>query len=125
MDIKPDFEKGNGLIPAVVQDYSSGMVLMTAYMNEEAWLKTLETGYAHFFSRERKKLWKKGESSGNLQIVKSVFIDCDNDTVLLKVEQIGGAACHLGYDTCFFREIKNGTAVITGKKIFNPDDVYN
>jgi phosphoribosyl-AMP cyclohydrolase len=124
MEINPDFIKGNGLIPVIVQDYLSGNVLMMAYMNDEAWKKTLETGTACFYSRARKKLWKKGESSGNIQNVKSVYIDCDNDTVLLKVEQIGGAACHMGYESCFFREIKDGKAEIKSKRIFNPEEVY-
>ncbi len=124
MSIKINFEKGNGLVPAIIQDYETNEVLMMAYMNEEAWNKTNETGKAHFFSRERKKLWMKGESSGNIQNVKSIFVDCDNDTILLKVEQIGGAACHTGHKSCFFTEIKNGIPVITGKPIFDPEEVY-
>ncbi|MBW6486561.1 MAG: phosphoribosyl-AMP cyclohydrolase, partial [Syntrophobacterales bacterium] len=87
---EPDFEKGKGLVPAVVQDYETGDVLMVAYMNREAWQKTLETGKAHYWSRSRQSLWLKGETSGNFQIVREVRIDCDDDTVLLKVDQIGG-----------------------------------
>ena len=118
-----DFEKMDGLVPAIIQDAESGKVLMLAYMNEIAWNKTLETGKAWFYSRSRDKQWMKGEESGNVQIVKEVFIDCDNDTVLLKVEQVGKAACHKGYVSCFFRKI-NGEVKIVDEKIFDPDTVY-
>ncbi len=125
MEIKLDFSKGNGLLPAIVQDYKTGKVLMLAYINEEAWQKTLETGEAHYWSRSRKELWHKGESSGNVQRIKAIFIDCDNDTVLFQVEQIGGAACHLGYESCFHKKVeKNGTYQIIGRKIFDPKEVY-
>ena len=113
-----DFEKMDGLIPAIIQDAESGKVLMLAYMNEIAWNKTLETGKAWFYSRSRDKQWMKGEESGNVQIVKEVFIDCDNDTVLLKVEQVGKAACHKGYVSCFFRKI-NGEVKIVDEKMLN------
>jgi phosphoribosyl-AMP cyclohydrolase len=95
--IKLDFEKQDGLIPVIAQDYISGEVLMVAYMNEESWKLTLETNIAHYWSRSRSKLWKKGESSGNLQEVKEIRVDCDDDTVVIKVNQIGNAACHQGY----------------------------
>ncbi len=104
MELKFD-EKG--LVCAIAQDYESGEVLMQAYMNKEAYLLTLETGYAHYFSRSRQKLWKKGETSGHFQKVKSIYVDCDGDCVLMKVEQIG-VACHTGNYSCFFNEIKNG-----------------
>lgn len=122
---EPDFEKQGGLIPAIIQDYKTGVVLMLGYMNREAWLKTLETGNATFWSRSRNKLWIKGESSGHVQLVKGIYLDCDSDTVLLKVEQVGGAACHTGYQSCFYREImKNGEVKISGEKVFNPEEVY-
>ncbi len=121
---KPDFEKGNGLVPVIVQDSTDGTVLMLAYMNEEAWDKTWETGEAHYWSRSRKKLWHKGGTSGNVQKVREIFIDCDDDTVLLKVEQIGGAACHTGYRTCFYRKLEDERVDIVAEKIFDPKEVY-
>lgn len=122
---EPDFEKQGGLIPAIIQDFETGVVLMLGYMNREAWLKTLESGNATFWSRSRNKLWIKGESSGHVQLVKGIYLDCDSDTVLLKVEQVGGAACHTGYQSCFYREItKNGEVKISGEKVFNPEEVY-
>ena len=123
--IELDFSKGNGLLPAIVQEYDTGDVLMLAYINEEAWNKTLETGEAHFFSRSRNKLWHKGESSGHVQKIKAVYADCDNDTVLFQVEQLGGAACHTGYKSCFHKKInKNGDVTIEGDKVFDPEKVY-
>jgi phosphoribosyl-AMP cyclohydrolase len=122
--VEPDFEKGNGLVPVVVQDDETGDVLMLAYMNREAWLKTLESGKATFWSRSRNSLWLKGETSGNVQIVKSVFIDCDDDTILLKVDQIGGAACHTGYKSCFYRKVVGSETEIIGEPIFDPGEVY-
>ncbi len=119
-----DFARGNGLIPAVVQDWKTGDVLMVAYMNAESWAKTLETGSACFWSRSRKKLWLKGETSGHVQRVKEIFLDCDNDAILLKVEQVGGAACHTGYRTCFYRKIVNGDTEIVGRPVFDPQEVY-
>jgi phosphoribosyl-AMP cyclohydrolase len=120
-----DFNKTGGLIPAIAQDHETGDVLMLAYMNEHAWKETLESGMATYYSRSRQTLWKKGETSGNRQVVKEIRVDCDNDTVLLKVEQIGGAACHLGYRSCFFRKTdKNGDTVIVEQKIFDPEKVY-
>ncbi len=112
----------NGLVVAVVQDLN-GIVLMVAYMNREAIEKTLLTGKMHYYSRSRKKLWLKGESSGNFQIVKGIYIDCDNDALLFKVQQEGGA-CHEGYYSCFYRKFENKNFQIVEKKIFDPEDVY-
>lgn len=106
--IELDFEKGGGLIPAIVQDVKTGEVLMLAYMNKEAWQKTLDTKKAHYWSRTRKKIWLKGETSGHIQLVKNIHVDCDNDTILLKVEQVGHTACHTGHRSCFFKEITEG-----------------
>ena len=122
----PDFARGDkGLLPAIAQDASSGKVLMLAWMNEESYTETLRTGKAVYFSRSRNRLWYKGEESGNEQIVRSVLIDCDADTILLKVEQLGGAACHEGYQSCFFRQLSpSGSVEIVGQKVFDPKDVY-
>ena len=124
MKAEPDFSKNNGLIPAIAQDNESGEVLMLAWMNPEAWEETIKGGYAVYWSRSRNRLWKKGESSGNFQIVKDILLDCDNDTVLLKVDQIGKAACHTGRRSCFYKKIENGSVSIISKPLFNPDDVY-
>ena len=123
-DFRPDFAKGNGLIPAIAQDDTTGEVLMLAYMNEEAWLKTLETGDAHYYSRSRNTLWHKGGTSGMVQKVRSIRLDCDSDAVVLRIEQRGGAACHTGRRSCFYREYKNGEVSLCDPQIFNPDDVY-
>jgi phosphoribosyl-AMP cyclohydrolase len=123
--VKIDFAKGNGLVPVIVQDYQSRDVLMVAYMNEEAWKKTQATGKAHYYSRSRKGPWFKGEESGNFQEVKEVFIDCDNDTLLLQVNQIGGAACHEGYRSCFFRKGDKGDWKVIAERVFDPKEVYN
>ncbi len=122
--IKLDFNKVDGLIPAIVQDDKTNEVLMLAFMNEKAWEATLSTGKATYYSRSRQKLWIKGESSGNMQIVKEIRIDCDNDTVLLKVEQIGQAACHTGHKSCFYQKVENGTIRVIGKPLFDPEEVY-
>jgi len=123
--VKLDFGKTGGLVPAIVQDFKTGDVLMLAYMNKAAWEQTLSSGKATYFSRSRQKLWIKGNTSGNRQIVKEIRIDCDNDTVLLKVEQIGGAACHTGYRSCFYKKINpEGATEITGKPVFDPEEVY-
>lgn len=122
--IKLDFTKFDGLLPVIAQDDETGEVLMLAFMNEEAWHMTLSTGKATYFSRSRQKLWVKGESSGHVQLVKEIRIDCDDDTVLLKVEQLGGAACHKGYKSCFFRKVENNEAVITAETVFDPKEVY-
>ncbi|MFH2066397.1 MAG: phosphoribosyl-AMP cyclohydrolase [Pseudomonadota bacterium] len=124
MTIKLDFSKCNGLLPAVVQDYETGEVLMLAFMNEEAWESTLATGKATYYSRSRKKLWLKGETSGHVQMVREIRIDCDNDTVLLKVKQVGGAACHTGYQSCFHKKVEDGAIRISGQLVFNPEEVY-
>lgn len=122
--IELDFSKVDGLVPAIVQDYATGEVLMLAFMNQAAWQATLETGKATYYSRSRKKLWVKGESSGHVQIVKDIRIDCDNDTVLLKVEQIGGAACHTGHRSCFYQQVADGTITVTDTPVFDPKEVY-
>ncbi len=123
--VELDFNKTGGLIPAIAQDHGTGEVLMLAYMNEDAWNETLASGTATYFSRSRKALWKKGETSGHVQVVKEIRIDCDNDTVLLKVEQKGGAACHLGYKSCFFRKtVKGEDPVVVEQRIFDPKKVY-
>jgi phosphoribosyl-AMP cyclohydrolase len=123
--LMPDFEKGKGLVPAVVQEHRSGKVLMLAYVNRLAWERTLETGEAHYWSRSRNELWHKGATSGNVQKVMEIFVDCDQDTVLFKVEQVGGAACHTGYESCFYRKVgRDGTASVVGVKVFDPEKVY-
>jgi len=119
-----NFEKCGGLVPTIVQDFETGEVLMLAFMNEEAWQETLNTGQATYWSRTRQELWVKGQTSGNVQLVKEIRIDCDDDTVLLKVEQIGGAACHTGYRSCFFKEVADGSIRVVGEKIFEPEEVY-
>ncbi len=123
--IELNFDKMDGLIPAVVQDYQTGEVLMLAFMNREAWNETLATGKATYYSRTRQTLWVKGNTSGNLQWVKEIRIDCDDDTVVLKVEQVGGAACHTGHRSCFFKKVKNGSVQVEGEPVFNPEEVYN
>ncbi len=121
---KLDFDKAGGLVPAVVQDADTGEVLMLAYMNEEALRRTLETGKAWFFSRSRNKFWMKGESSGHVQEVREVRVDCDADAVLLRVRQVGGAACHTGHRSCFYRRVENGALVEDEGKVFDPEEVY-
>lgn len=118
------FEKGNGMVPAIVQDHESGDVLMLAYINDEAWQKTIETGKAHFFSRSRNRIWLKGETSGHQQLIKEILVDCDEDTVIFKVEQLGKAACHKGYRSCFFRKLEGDSLVVTDKPVFDPQEVY-
>jgi phosphoribosyl-AMP cyclohydrolase len=115
----------SGLIPAIIQDARTGEVLMMAWMNRDSLQKTIDTGKTHFFSRSRGKLWLKGESSGHVQHVKSISVDCDQDVLLVKVEQVG-AACHEGYYSCFFREVEDGGAKlkVTGRKVFEPEKVY-
>jgi len=119
-----DFDKAGGLVPAIAQDAETGDVLMMAWMNREAFDETVKTRRAVYFSRSRNKLWRKGEESGNVQEVVSVFIDCDADTVLLKVRQIGGAACHEGYKSCFFRRLDDNELTVVGERIFDPKKVY-
>ena len=123
--IKLDFSKTGGLVPAIVQDNETGEILMLAYMNQEAFNATLSTGKATYYSRSRQMLWVKGETSGNVQLVKEIRIDCDDDTVLLKVEQRGGAACHTGHRSCFYKKVENGTIRIVGEPVFDPREVYD
>ena len=120
-----DFEKSNGLIPAIAQDHRTNEVLMLAYISRESWEETLRSGYATYFSRSRNKLWKKGESSGNLQKVHQILVDCDKDTVIFKVDQIGGAACHTGHRSCFYTETDGITSRELDGPLFDPDKVYN
>lgn len=123
--IQLDFNKSSdGLLPAIVQDAISGDVLMLAYINEESWEKTLSSGKAHFWSRSRQQLWLKGESSGHVQLIREILVDCDQDTVVFKVEQLGGAACHKGYHSCFFRRIVEDSFETIGQKVFDPAVVY-
>lgn len=122
--LKLDFNKESGLIPVIVQDHTSGEVLMLAYMNQDAWDATLSTGKATYYSRSRKRLWVKGETSGNQQIVKEIRVDCDDDTVLLKIEQLGDAACHTGYRSCFHKKVEDGSVRVVGKPVFDPKEVY-
>jgi len=122
-ELRPDFEKCGGMVPVITQDNATGTVLMLAYMNEEAYNETLQTGRAVYFSRSRNKLWRKGEESGNVQNVFAIYLDCDADTILLKVEQIGGAACHTGHQSCFFQQISPEVKII-GERIFDPKAVY-
>ncbi len=113
-----------GLITAVAQDRATGEILMLAHMNVDSFRKTVETGQAVYWSRSRKKLWHKGEESGNVQNVKELLIDCDGDAVVMKVEQVGGAACHTGNRSCFYRKLENGVLVDVGVKVFDPEKVY-
>ena len=121
----PDFSKSE-LIPVIAQDAATAEVLMLAYMNETAYQETLQTGRVCYWSRSRQKLWRKGEESGNVQELKEIFFDCDADTLLVKVNQIGGAACHEGYKSCFFRRIDRATGNVTvvGDRVFDPKVVY-
>ncbi len=121
----PDFNKSE-LLPAIAQDASTGTVLMLAYMNREAYEETLKTRRVCYYSRSRQKLWRKGEESGNVQELVSIALDCDADTLLVNVNQIGGAACHEGYQSCFFRKVDPATKEISivGDRIFDPDEVY-
>jgi len=124
--IQLDFDKTDGLLPAIAQDDASGEILMLAYVNKEAWDATLSTGQATYYSRSRDELWIKGQTSGNVQVVKEIRIDCDNDTVLLKVQQIGGAACHTGHRSCFHQKVAgdNDAITIVGEPVFDPKAVY-
>lgn len=123
--MNPDFSKSaDGLIPAIAQDYQTNEVLMLAYINEESWNETIKSGCATYWSRSRQKLWKKGESSGNTQEIKEIFIDCDQDAVIFKIDQIGGAACHTGYRSCFYTKIDGDDTEIVSELIFDPEDVY-
>jgi phosphoribosyl-AMP cyclohydrolase len=119
-----DFEKSGGLVPAIAQDSATGQVLMLAWMNKESFEETVRTGRAVYWSRSRGKLWRKGEESGHVQEVREILVDCDSDTILLKVQQLGGAACHEGYASCFFRRLENGELKTISTKVFDPKLVY-
>ena len=119
-----DFQKSGGLVPAIAQDADTGEVLMLAWMNQDAFDETVRTNRAVYFSRSRNRLWRKGEESGHVQEVKGVFIDCDADTILLKVKQIGGAACHEGFASCFFRKVTSDGVEVVGERLFDPKAVY-
>ena len=119
----PAFSEETPILPAIAQDAVTGEILMLAYMNSAAFDETVKTGRAVYFSRSRNRLWRKGEESGHFQTVKQILIDCDADTILLKVQQ-EGVACHEGYNSCFFREWKDGKASVVSDRIVNPDDVY-
>jgi len=124
MDILKEIKFGpSGLIPVIIQDAETNEILMQAYMNEEALKISLDTGLVHFFSRSRKKLWRKGETSGHIQEIKEIFLDCDGDSLLIKAEQ-RVAACHLGYKSCFFRKLDKGKWGIVAAKVFNPEKTY-
>ena len=120
----PDFSKGDGLLPAVAQDAETGEVLMLAYMSAESFAETLASGEAVYFSRSRNRLWRKGEESGHTQLVQAVLVDCDGDTILLKVRQQGGAACHQGYRSCFFRQFAPEGLKTIAERVFEPGQVY-
>jgi phosphoribosyl-AMP cyclohydrolase len=119
-----DFSKMDGLLPAVIQDHKTGRVLMLGFMNEEAFRKTVETGFATFYSRSRQKLWLKGESSGHRLVVKEVSTDCDQDAVLVKVEPLGPGVCHNGYESCFYRRLENEQWAETEPRTYDPNAVY-
>ena len=119
-----DFDKGGGLVTAIAIDDAKGDVLMVAFMNEASLRMTLDTGQAVYWSRTRGKLWRKGEESGHSQRVKSVYIDCDGDVVILRVEQQGGAACHTGKRSCFFRKLEGEDWIDVGEQVFDPEKVY-
>ncbi len=123
--IQLNFNKSaDGLLPAIVQEHSSGQVLMLAYISKLSWQKTLETGKAHYWSRSRNALWLKGESSGHIQLIREILVDCDDDTVIFQVEQLGGAACHTGHKSCFYRKVQNGSLLVEGDRLFDPEKVY-
>ena len=119
-----DFAKSGGLVTAVIQDHGSARVLMVGFMNEEAFRRTVETGYATFWSRSRGKLWLKGESSGHRLVVKEISTDCDQDAVLIKVEAQGPGVCHEGYESCFFRRLEDGAWKVTDQQAYDPKAVY-
>ncbi|THB72010.1 MAG: phosphoribosyl-AMP cyclohydrolase [Desulfovibrio sp.] len=123
-DFTPDFSKQGGLIPVIAQDCESGEVLMLAYMDQEAFEKTLETGEVHYHSRSRNELWHKGGTSGHVQKLDSMRLDCDSDTLLVLIKQVGGAACHKGYRSCFYRELKADKVCECSPKVFDPKEVY-
>ena len=120
----PDFSRPDALVTAVAQDATSGQVLMVAHMNRQAWEETLATGRAVYYSRSRGKLWRKGEQSGHVQHVRAVLVDCDGDAVLLRVDQVGGAACHEGYESCFYRQQTPQGLKTIAERVFDPGEVY-
>jgi phosphoribosyl-AMP cyclohydrolase len=119
-----DFTKLDGLLPAVIQDAATGRVLMVGFMNEEAFRRTVETGFATFYSRSRNKLWMKGETSGHRLAVKEISTDCDRDTVLVRVEALGPGVCHNGYNSCFYRRLENGRWVESEARVYDPKAIY-
>ncbi|MGQ9508414.1 MAG: phosphoribosyl-AMP cyclohydrolase [Thermodesulfobacteriota bacterium] len=123
--IEIDFQKGNGLIPVIIQDAHTNEVLMMGYMNQEAWEETLKRKRVTYWSRSRKNLWIKGETSGHFQEVKEIYLDCDGDALLIKVNQAGGAACHTGFRSCFHHRWEEGEWKVSGKRIFDPKEVYS
>jgi len=120
----PDFSRGDGLLPAIAQDAKSGVVLMLAYMNAESFAETVATGRAVYYSRSRQALWRKGEESGHVQWVREILVDCDRDTILLKVDQVGEAACHQGYQSCFYRRMTPQGLQVIAERLFDPQQVY-
>jgi phosphoribosyl-AMP cyclohydrolase len=122
--IEPNFDRLGGLVPVVAQDYTSGKVLMVAFMNRQAWEETLKTHLATYWSRSRQELWVKGEQSGNRQEVKEIYVDCDEDTVLLKVIQQGGGACHTGHCSCFYRRLEGEELKEIEERVFDPEEMY-
>ncbi len=119
-----DFDKQGGLVPVIAQDDETGDVLMMAYMNPEALAESLRTGRVCYYSRSRDRLWRKGEESGHVQQIRSVHVDCDADTLLVRITQVGGAACHKGYRSCFFKTVENGKLTIAAEPVFDPAKVY-
>lgn len=119
-----DFDKGSGLIPVIIQDSYDNEVLMLGFMNKEAFDLTIKTGHVHYWSRSKKRIWLKGETSGHIQKIQEIRMDCDGDTLLIKVVQVGGAACHEGYRSCFFRKIENDRIITDREKVFDPADKY-
>ena len=120
----PDFEKRGGVVPAIAQDAETGEVLMVAYMNRASWEQSLATGTAHYFSTSRNELWRKGETSGNVQDIEEIRVDCDADAVLLKVHQRGAAACHLGFKSCFFRTADRHGWHVVAERVVDPETLY-
>ena len=125
MSVKLDFAKCGGLIPAIAQDHKTNEILMMAYINAESWQETIKSGYATYYSRSRQQLWKKGESSGHLQVVKEILVDCDLDPVIFKIEQLGPGACHTGHRSCFYRKVENGELSEVEETVFDADKVYS
>lgn len=119
-----DFDKSGGVVPVIAQDDETGAVLMMAFMNREAVSETLRSGRVCYFSRSRNRLWRKGEESGHVQEVRAIYLDCDADALLIKVRQVGGAACHEGYRSCFFRQVADGGLQTVAERVFDPRQVY-